>query len=84
MKGGGYGVIADIVLGIIGGIVGGWIVGLLGLGGGGMILDHPRSNSRSGDPNLDNKAHQERSLGYRDRASCNAALNRGRLFRIWS
>lgn len=37
MKGGGYGVIADIVLGILGAIIGGWIVGLLGLGGGGFI-----------------------------------------------
>lgn len=37
MKGGGYGVIADILLGIVGGILGGWIVGMLGLGGGGLI-----------------------------------------------
>ena len=37
MKGGGYGVIADILLGIVGGIVGGWVVGLLGFGGGGLI-----------------------------------------------
>jgi len=37
MKGSGYGMIADIVLGIIGGIVGGWVVGLLGFGGGGLI-----------------------------------------------
>ena len=37
MKGGGYGVIADIVLGILGGIVGGWIFGLLGIGAGGLI-----------------------------------------------
>jgi uncharacterized membrane protein YeaQ/YmgE (transglycosylase-associated protein family) len=37
MKGGGYGVIADIVLGIVGGIVGGWVVGLLGFGAGGFI-----------------------------------------------
>ena len=37
MKGGGYGVIADIVLGILGGILGGWIVGELGFGGGGLI-----------------------------------------------
>jgi uncharacterized membrane protein YeaQ/YmgE (transglycosylase-associated protein family) len=36
MKGGGYGVIADILLGIIGGIVGGWVVGLLGFGAGGF------------------------------------------------
>ena len=37
MKGGGYGVVADLLLGIVGGIVGGWVVGLLGLGGGGLI-----------------------------------------------
>jgi hypothetical protein len=33
----GYGVIADILLGIVGEIVGGWVVGLLGFGSGGMI-----------------------------------------------
>ena len=37
MKGGGYGPIADIVLGIVGGIVGGWVVGLFGLGGRGLV-----------------------------------------------
>jgi uncharacterized membrane protein YeaQ/YmgE (transglycosylase-associated protein family) len=37
MKGGGYGMIADILLGIVGGIVGGWIIGLVGLGAGGFI-----------------------------------------------
>jgi uncharacterized membrane protein YeaQ/YmgE (transglycosylase-associated protein family) len=37
MKGGGYGVIADIILGVLGAIIGGWVVGMLGLGGGGLI-----------------------------------------------
>jgi uncharacterized membrane protein YeaQ/YmgE (transglycosylase-associated protein family) len=38
MKGGGYGVLFDIILGIVGGIVGGWVFGLLGIWpGGGMI-----------------------------------------------
>jgi len=37
MKGGGYGVIADIVLGIVGAIIGGWVVGLLGFATGGLI-----------------------------------------------
>jgi uncharacterized membrane protein YeaQ/YmgE (transglycosylase-associated protein family) len=38
MKGGGYGVLVDIILGILGGLVGGWIFGLLGIWpGGGMI-----------------------------------------------
>ena len=38
MKGGGYGVLADVVLGILGGVVGGWVFGLLGIGtGSGMI-----------------------------------------------
>jgi uncharacterized membrane protein YeaQ/YmgE (transglycosylase-associated protein family) len=33
MKGGGYGVLVDIILGILGGFLGGWIFGLLGIGG---------------------------------------------------
>jgi uncharacterized membrane protein YeaQ/YmgE (transglycosylase-associated protein family) len=38
MKGGGYGVVVDIILGIVGGLLGGWIFGLLGLStGNGMI-----------------------------------------------
>ncbi|MBI3478550.1 MAG: GlsB/YeaQ/YmgE family stress response membrane protein [Acidobacteria bacterium] len=38
MKGSGYGVLGDIVLGILGGIVGGWVLGVLGLySGGGLI-----------------------------------------------
>ena len=38
MKGGGYGVPADIVLGMLGGIVGGWLFGLAGVWpAGGMI-----------------------------------------------
>ena len=30
MKGGGYGAVADIILGILGGVVGGWVFGMLG------------------------------------------------------
>ena len=38
MNGGGYGVVVDIVLGILGGVLGGWIFGKLGIWhGGGMI-----------------------------------------------
>lgn len=37
MKGGGYGVLVDIILGILGGVVGGWVFGLLGLHAGGLI-----------------------------------------------
>ena len=38
MKGGGYGLIVDIVLGILGGFLGGWIFGKLGIwSGSGMI-----------------------------------------------
>ena len=38
MKGGGYGTLVDIILGILGGMLGGWLFGLLGIGaGGGMI-----------------------------------------------
>ena len=38
MRGGGYGVIVDILLGLLGGLVGGWLFGSLGFWpGGGMI-----------------------------------------------
>ena len=33
MKGSGYGVIGDIILGILGAIIGGWLVSLIGLPG---------------------------------------------------
>ncbi len=38
MKGGGYGVVMDIVLGILGAIVGGWIFGALNIWPGGGII----------------------------------------------
>lgn len=31
MKGGGYGALVDIILGILGGVLGGWLFGLVGL-----------------------------------------------------
>jgi len=38
MKGGGFGLIGDIIVGIIGAFIGGWLAGLLGIGiGGGLI-----------------------------------------------
>jgi len=38
MKGGGYGVLVDIILGLLGGLLGGWLFGQLGIwSGGGMI-----------------------------------------------
>ena len=38
MKGGGYGVLMDIILGILGGLLGGWIFNMLGIWQGrGMI-----------------------------------------------
>jgi uncharacterized membrane protein YeaQ/YmgE (transglycosylase-associated protein family) len=38
MKGGGYGVVVDIILGLLGAVLGGWIFGQLGIWpAGGMI-----------------------------------------------
>jgi uncharacterized membrane protein YeaQ/YmgE (transglycosylase-associated protein family) len=37
MKGGGYGAVMDIVLGIIGAVVGGWLLGAVGIHAGGLI-----------------------------------------------
>jgi uncharacterized membrane protein YeaQ/YmgE (transglycosylase-associated protein family) len=39
MKGGGFGILGDIVLGIVGGVLGGFLFGLLGLSSNGS----PRS-----------------------------------------
>jgi uncharacterized membrane protein YeaQ/YmgE (transglycosylase-associated protein family) len=38
MKGGGYGVLMDIVLGLLGGIIGGWLFGALGIWPGGGLV----------------------------------------------
>jgi len=38
MKGGGYGVIGDIIVGVIGALLGGWLFGVLGLWPGGGLL----------------------------------------------
>lgn len=37
MKGGGYGTVVDIILGIVGAVIGGWLVGILGIHAGGFI-----------------------------------------------
>jgi len=38
MKGGGYGTLVDIILGLVGGVVGGWVFGMLGIWpAGGMV-----------------------------------------------
>ena len=40
MKGGGYGMIVDIILGIVGGFLGRWVLGVLGFGtSGGLIAN---------------------------------------------
>lgn len=38
MKGGGFGLIMNMVLGIIGGVVGGWLFGLFGLSTDGGLI----------------------------------------------
>jgi uncharacterized membrane protein YeaQ/YmgE (transglycosylase-associated protein family) len=38
MKGGGYGLIGDLVLGIVGSWLGGWIFGMLGVWPGGGLI----------------------------------------------
>jgi uncharacterized membrane protein YeaQ/YmgE (transglycosylase-associated protein family) len=38
MKGGGFGVLMDIVIGIVGAVIGGWVFGLLGIYSGGGII----------------------------------------------
>ena len=37
MKGGGFGLIGDLVVGVIGALLGGWLFGLAGIGAGGLL-----------------------------------------------
>ena len=37
MKGSGYGVIGDLVIGIVGAFIGGWVFGLLGIASYGLV-----------------------------------------------
>ena len=38
MRGGGYGIVGDIVVGLIGAFIGGWLFSLLGVSAGGGLL----------------------------------------------
>lgn len=38
MKGGGFGLLINIIVGIVGGVIGGWVFGLLGLDWGGGLV----------------------------------------------
>ncbi|MEM4986183.1 GlsB/YeaQ/YmgE family stress response membrane protein [Collimonas sp. H4R21] len=38
MKGGGFGVLVDIIVGIVGGFIGGWLAGVLGIHIGSGII----------------------------------------------
>ncbi len=37
MRGGGFGILVNLIVGIIGAVLGGWIFGLLGIAAGGII-----------------------------------------------
>ena len=37
MRGGGFGVVGDMIVGIIGALLGGWLFGILGIHAGGLI-----------------------------------------------
>jgi len=37
IRGGGYGVIGDMIVGVIGAFIGGWLFGVLGISAGGFI-----------------------------------------------
>ena len=37
MRGGGFGLVGDMIVGVIGALLGGWLFGLLGIAAGGLI-----------------------------------------------
>jgi len=48
LKGGGYGLLGNIVIGVIGSVVGGYLFGLFGIAAGGLIGSEPFSPSPFG------------------------------------
>jgi len=38
MKGGGFGLLGDIIVGIVGAVLGGWLFGVLGISAGGGLV----------------------------------------------
>ncbi len=38
MRGGGYGIVGDIITGLVGAFIGGWLFGVLGISAGGGLL----------------------------------------------
>ena len=38
MRGGGYGILIDVLLGLVGGVIGGWLFGALGVFPGGGVI----------------------------------------------
>ena len=47
VKGGGFGLIGDIIVGIIGAVIAGWLLPRLGIFIGGGFIDDGRPNQRS-------------------------------------
>lgn len=37
VKGGGFGLVGDLIVGVIGAVLGGYLFGLTGIGGGGLV-----------------------------------------------
>jgi uncharacterized membrane protein YeaQ/YmgE (transglycosylase-associated protein family) len=37
MKGGGFGLVGDLIVGVVGALLGGWVFGLLGIGATGLL-----------------------------------------------
>jgi uncharacterized membrane protein YeaQ/YmgE (transglycosylase-associated protein family) len=37
MKGGGFGLVGDLIVGVIGAFLGAWVFGMLGIGAGGLL-----------------------------------------------
>jgi uncharacterized membrane protein YeaQ/YmgE (transglycosylase-associated protein family) len=38
MRGGGFGIVVDIIVGVLGSVLGGWIFGMLGISAGGGLI----------------------------------------------
>ena len=68
MRGGGFGVIVNLILGIIGGVLGGWVFSLLGISAGGILGSLITSTVGAIFVIMDRLAIQQIQRGLRRRA----------------
>ena len=76
MKGGGYGLVGNLIIGVIGAIIGGYIFELIGIPVRGIVRHAACRHRRRGRAALRHTAHQESVIGFCSQQGDLVSLNR--------